>query len=321
MRSRPAKRHYRDIVSAVSLGMDDLRRWCVEHLGSAPKTELFRTGHLSLVILVVLDDGRQIVVKVRPPAERLTACFEVQRALFEREFPCPEPLVGPCQLGRWVASAEGFVPDGSLLPVSGRQARPFAEALARLLVAAPRVEQIGSLDPALPWTAWNHSEPGLWPWPDDRDLDLNQVRGPEWLDDAAAQVRDRLARSGAEPVVGHGDWYGGNLRWRGQELLAVHDWDSVIAAPVTAIVGFAGAVFPARGGPGEEATVQETEGFLARYEAATSRPFTGRERQDTWAAGLWVRAFDAKKQFASNGLIHALGEHEGLLRLDLAGIR
>jgi hypothetical protein len=188
-------------------------------------------------------------------------------------------------------------------------------------MAAPQINQVGSLEPAPPWTAWNHPGPGLWPWPDDRDLDLNQVTGPQWLDDAATQVRDRLARSGAEPVVGHGDWYGGNLRWRGTELLAVHDWDSVIAAPETVIVGLASAVFPALGGPGEEATVEETEDFVACYEAAARRLFTERERQDTWAAGLWVRAFDAKKQFASNGPIHALDEDECDRRLDLAGIR
>lgn len=308
------------IVTAISLEMDDVASWCVERLGSAPEVELFRTGYLSSVIGVVLHDGRKVVVKLRPPAERLSACFAVHRALFDGGFPCPEPLVGPCPLGRWAATAEGFVPGGSLLPDSGRQAGPYAEALARLLAAAPRVEQINSLEPAPPWTAWNHPGPGLWPWPDDRDLDLNEVDGPGWLDDAAAKVRDRLAHSTARPVVGHGDWYGGNLRWRGTKLYTVHDWDSVIAAPETIVVGLAGAVYPATGGPGEEATVEETEEFLARYEAATDRPFSGHEREDTWAAGLWVRAFDAKKQFASDALIHALGEDECLRRLGLAGL-
>ncbi|HXW80010.1 MAG TPA: phosphotransferase, partial [Acidimicrobiales bacterium] len=272
------------------------------------------------VVGVVLQDGRQMVVKVRAPAARLAACFEVQRVLFERGFPCPEPVVAPCPLGPWTASAEVFVPDGSVLPGSGRQARPFAEALARLLVAAPRVEQIGSLRPAPPWTAWDHPGPGLWPWPDDRDLDLNQISGPEWLDNAATLVRDRLARSGAEPVVGHGDWYAGNLRWAGVDLLSVHDWDSVIAAPETVVVGLAGAVYPVTGDPGGWATVEESEDFLACYEAAANRPFTESERQDAWAAGLWSRAFDAKKQFASDGLIDALGEEECLRRLDMAGI-
>lgn len=309
------------IVTPIRLGMDEVRGWCLEHLGSAPKDEFFRSGYLSLVIGLVLDDERKVVVKVRPRAMRLTACFAVQSVLFDRGFPCPEPLVGPSPLGRWAATAEVFVPGGSLFPDSGRRSQPFAEALAWLLRAAPGVQQIGSLQPGLPWTAWDHAGPGLWPWPDDRNLDLNQVEGPQWLDDAAARVRERLARSTAEPVVGHGDWYAANLRWRGTELHAVHDWDSVIAASESVIVGLAGAVYPATGGPGEEATLEESEEFIAGYEAAAGRRFTGQERQNIWAAGLWVRAFDAKKQFASDGVIHALSEDECLRRLALAGIR
>jgi hypothetical protein len=309
------------MVTTISLGMDDVRGWCLERLGSAPKVELFRTGYLSSVIGVALEDGRQIVVKVRPPAVRLAACFAVQRDLFDGGFPCPQPLVGPCPLGPWAATAEVFVPGGSVFPDSARQPRPFAEALAWLLRAAPRVEQIGSLQPGLPWTAWDHPGPGLWPWPDDRDIDLNQVVGPQWLDDAAARVRERLASSVGQPVVGHGDWYAANLRWRGTGLHVVHDWDSVIAAPETTIVGLASAVYPATGSPGEEATVEESEAFLADYEAAAGRPFSGRERQESWAAGIWVRAFDAKKQVASSGVIHALSEDECLRRLALADIR
>ncbi|MGH3165801.1 MAG: hypothetical protein ACRDN0_07885 [Trebonia sp.] len=38
--------------------------WCGSVLGSAPKRVLFRSGHLSAVLGVELDDGRSVVVKV-----------------------------------------------------------------------------------------------------------------------------------------------------------------------------------------------------------------------------------------------------------------
>jgi hypothetical protein len=81
----------------------------------------------------------------------------------------------------------------------------------------------------------------------------------------------------------------------------VHDWDSVIAQPETAIVGLAAAVWPAAGAPGEAATVAQSAEFIACYQQAAGRPWAGREIQDAWAAGLWVRLFNAKKDAADGG--------------------
>ena len=33
----------------------------------------------------------------------------------------------------------------------------------------------------------------------------------------------------SEAVIGHCDWLAGNLRWNGDALLVVHDWDSMTA--------------------------------------------------------------------------------------------
>jgi hypothetical protein len=81
----------------------------------------------------------------------------------------------------------------------------------------------------------------------------------------------------------------------------VHDWDSVISQPETAIVGLAAAVWPAAGAPGEAATVAQSADFIASYQQAAGRPWTGQEVQDAWAAGLWVRLFNAKKDAADGG--------------------
>ena len=68
------------VVDAASLAA-----WCEAHLGSPVESELFRTGHLTCVIGTRLADGREVVVRVRPAASRLTACTEVQRRLFDSE--------------------------------------------------------------------------------------------------------------------------------------------------------------------------------------------------------------------------------------------
>jgi hypothetical protein len=91
------------------------------------------------------------------------------------------------------------------------------------------------------------------------------------------------------------------IRWRNGQPRAVHDWDSVIAQPEEAIVGLAAAVWPAAGGPGEAASVAQTDEFIAAYQIAAGSTWTGRQVQMAWAAGLWVRLFNAKKDAADGG--------------------
>lgn len=140
-------------------------------------------------------------------------------------------------------------------------ARAFAEAFARLVRLAPRPAEVSALVPAPPWAAWNHAEAGLWPCPEDPDVDLNAVAGPEWIGDAGRRARDRLRASDSEAVVGHCDWLAGNLRWSGEKLLVVHDWDSMTADSEAVLVGFAAALYSTASAD-ELATVEDTERFL-----------------------------------------------------------
>lgn len=158
----------------------------------------------------------------------------------------------------------------------------------------------------------------MWPWPDDLDVDLNTVDGPAWIDRAARAARDRLQSGGQHVTVGHGDWYTANLRWEERRLLAVFDWDSVVATPEPVIVGMAAAVYPTTEA-GTEASIDETERFLDAYSSARSRAFSGGEFEEAWAAGLWNRCFDAKKQFATARRVRSLSESESLERQRRAG--
>jgi hypothetical protein len=271
---------------------DAITEWCVVTFGSVPAATLFESGYLSQVFGIELLNGRRIVVKIREWQERLVACAQVQRALFASGFPAPKLLVGP---NRWrdvyAISAEQLVEGGDRAADVSGMARRSAEALALLVRLAPSPSDIGTLEPSPPWVGWDRADEALWPEPDDREGDLNMHAGEPWLDDIARSARVRLLGIAAPCVVGHGDYYSQNVQWRGDELLAVHDWDSVVAQPEAAIVGQAAAIWC----PEEVATVEQTEEFVGGYLAACRDLRSKDWIQDSWAAGLWSRGFEAKK--------------------------
>ena len=184
---------------------------------------------------------------------------------------------------------------------------------------APPVSAVPALEPTPPWADWQDRDRAvLWPEPDDRDADLNAVE-TNWIDRTASIARTWLLDLPTHSVVGHLDWYSANLGWRDRELAAVFDWDSVGAQPEFGIAGLAAAVWPATGGRGEEATLQQSEQFLHHY--GQSRGWSAQERQAAWAAGLWVRCFDAKKaQAVHDDPDVVISKSEARHRLQLAGL-
>ena len=179
-----------ELIEVEPLEVD---RWCRNHLGSGINEELFLYGHMSVVIGIRLNSGLQVVVKIRRASDRLVACASAHRVLFERGFPCPEPLIDLAPFGKGVASVEEMTVGGDLFPVSGRSPEPFAEALAHLVALAPKPEELGTFDPAPPWTLPPFGT-DLWPWPDDRDIDL--TLGPRSL--ARPAVGPRVATAGSK---------------------------------------------------------------------------------------------------------------------------
>lgn len=101
----------------------------------------------------------------------------------------------------------------------------------------------------------------------------------------------------------------------------MYDWDSVVAQPEAAIAGLAAAIWPSTGVPGEVATVRQTERFLEAYIDASGRGWTSDEVRAAWAAGLWTRAFDAKKASLVGESPHAaLTPEEAQQRNQRAGL-
>lgn len=306
---QPAERHTLSAAWSALLTrrilpnvIDDktLGEWCNQHLQDGLVSVLFRSGHLSEVVGVQLTSGRQVVIKLRPYDSRLTGCLAVQDHLSRSGFPCPAPLTCVTRLGGLAVTAETAMPSGGRLTLGTGAAR-FAALLARLIDSAPDPSRTPTLAPSPPWTGWDHPGVSLWPDADDEGRDLNVLSAPAWIDEAARRVRNRLTARRASVRIGHGDWESQNIAWDSEAPLAVHDWDSVIAQPEASIVGLAAAVWPAMGAPGGAASVAQTQDFIVSYQSATSRPWDQSEVQDAWAAGLWVRLFNARKDAADRG--------------------
>jgi hypothetical protein len=121
-------------------------------------------------------------------------------------------------------------------------------------------------------------------------------------------------------VIGHCDWIADNLRWSGDELLVVHDWDSMTADSEAVLAGFAAALYSTVSAD-ELATIEDTERFLLAYCHARGREFSTGELQQSWAAGVWTRAYDAKYQHTAGQPITSLSEDQARERLRRAGTR
>lgn len=285
----------------------ELSEWCARYLGAPAEEVIFSIQQISSVTGLRLRDGRRVVVKVRPPAERIRTCAAIQHLLWERGFACPQPLAGPAAYGDAIATAEALVDGGAALPRAGA-APHFARTLAQLVGLVATVPA-GTLESAPYWMNWSHDLDGTWP--PDPNVDLNARPGPDWLERAGAAARARLRAAPELPnEIGHADWESQNLRWRGTELHVAHDWDSLVRRPEAIIAGMAALMFPSTGTPNEAATIEESETFLDAYQAERRRVFARDEHEVAWAAGLWIGAWKAKK---------ALDHGDPAVAADLAG--
>jgi hypothetical protein len=272
---------------------DWLPAWCLEHLGGEPAGVLFQLHQVSMVFGLRLTGGRDVVVKARADDGRAVSCVAAQARLAERGFPCARPLTPVSGVGPLAVHAEEFRPGGEVLhgdspDVGMRCAEVFARLMAELagVAVAPPL-------PNPPWVRWDHTGSGVWPAIgvlDDRD----QSVVPGYVGEVAERARRRLLAAGLPCVLGHADFEAQNLRWHGQQVWAVHDWDSLAWHPEAALAGAASGAF-ASAGPPTLAPVESSEAFLVAYQDIRGRLFTAVEQEIAWAASLWMAAYNARE--------------------------
>ncbi len=141
---------------------------------------------------------------------------------------------------------------------------------------------------------WDHTDSGVWPAIDCLDS-RDQSVVPSCVVDAAERTRRRILAASLPCVLGHADFEAQNLRWHGQQVWAVHDWDSLAWQPEAACAGAASGSF-ASDGPPMLAPIESSEAFLVAYQDIRGRLFTAVEQENAWAASLWMAADNAREE-------------------------
>jgi hypothetical protein len=271
---------------------DWLPAWCLDHLGGEPADVLFQLQQMSMVFGLRLAGGTDIVVKARADDGRAVSCVAAQDRLAERGFPCARPLTPVVGVGSLAVHAEEFRPGGDLLlGDSPDVAVCYAEVFARLMAELADVAVAAPL-PNPRWVRWDHTDSGLWPAIAELD-DRDQSAVPAYVVDTADRARRRIQAAGLPCVLGHADFEAQNLRWHGQQVWTVHDWDSLAWQPEAALVGAASGAFP-KLGPATLAPIESSEAFLVTYQDIRGRSFTAVEQEIAWAASLWPAAHDVR---------------------------
>jgi len=288
-----------------------LDAWSQIQLGSAIADIRFRAGRIDAVWGLELQDGRAAVIKAhRTPIDidAASAAVDAQRALVAAGFPCPIPLAGPDVVDGRVLTAESLIVGGR--PDGRRPAtrRLLADGLARHIdILRGRSDLVGRAGAGPSWCRY---QDGPWPLPHDTLVDFEStVPGFEWLDSfgqrAAAQILDN--RQADEIVVGHADWYAGNMAVVDGALVGAFDWQ-LVADNEAVIAGFTASCYAASAtGGGGLSSPEETAAFLQDYEDARGYPLSKRERRAAAAAAAWILAVNARWQTAL--IIHDLCDY------------
>ncbi len=279
----------------------DLDSFCTARLGSGVKEAFFCELSVGAAFGLRLYDDRRVLLKVHPPDQTLRfleAVYLVQRHLYARGFPCPEPICGPLSFARGLASVEAFVDEGEFADAHEPEIRrEMAQALARVVELAGEVPDVEGL-----LQAWKlPPDHGLWPVPHNALFDFEAtVAGAEWIDEIAGKAKKILDNSPGRMVVGHADWSVKHFRFKGGKVSVIYDWDSLRLDKETNLVGHTATHFPYTEyfDVPRRASPEEARYFVEGYESARGAPFSEEERAAVSAAATYGLAYTARCEHA-----------------------
>jgi Ser/Thr protein kinase RdoA (MazF antagonist) len=275
---------------------------CRDVLGAEPCAWLFYMVSVGAVHGIELDDGRRVVVKLhRNEVEEryLRALNELRVHAARGGLPAPLPLADPTRCRNALATFETFLDDGDApdARVPALRAR-IAEELARFVDVCRSFSEPERLRS---WFVPTGDD--IWPPPHDPRFRFAETReGAAWIDAIGRRALARLSELDhegcqGERVVGHGDWRREHLRFHGERLATIWDWDSVLYAEEPRIVASAMRTFSTDWTSDEHARFPSREemfAFLEAYESARGRPFSLGERRTLSAALAYGAAYTAR---------------------------
>jgi hypothetical protein len=289
-------------------------QFVAEHFDSAIAGVEFVSASVGLVVGLRLGDDTRTVIKVHrgeTSTRFLTAMQTVQRFAAASGYPCPVPMLAPTPLGTGLAVAESTL-------VAEDRANAHRPAIRRAMAGslAELVRICRSLDPpaGLDERPLARVPGALWPPPHDLRFDFDATAvGAEWIDEIAVRAAaQRDSMPGAEPVVGHSDWSAQNVRFHGEDIAAVYDWDSVALEQEAILLGQAAHAFSADWSvPGKRQLPSATESraFIADYETARGAPLSAAERRVALGALVYARSYAAR--CAHSDVVTGFGDPPG----------
>jgi hypothetical protein len=251
-----------------------ITEWARAELGAAITGAHWYRTSVGAVAGVVLDDGRDVVIKVLPeryPMHFVAAARAVQSHLADRGFPAPAPIGRPALLGRSIAAAEAVLDDPSWAPPGAEAQQRSAAALARLVTLAAELPASvvkplvpHPLDVVRPGSLYSEPHSPVF----DFTIDTAETRAIDALAIAARQAR---AADDSAPLVAHTDFSARNIRVDADSAVcAVYDWDSLALVTESVGVGQAAVTWNALGAAGEGPSPdpEQVAAYLADYEGA-----------------------------------------------------
>ena len=298
------------------------------HLDRHVEELLFRSGRIDCVYGVRLVDGSSVVLRLhRPPVDScvLQARLEALRVLADAGYPCPQPLSAPFDVDGRTGAIETLLVEG----IDEDARRPdLRRALASSLLQHIDLlrDHRGIARRLVTRPAWTDYRGGPWPQPHDSIFDFSTTPvGWEWVDAVAQRATEQIAALSAQgadlggQVIGHGDWYAGNVRFGDGQVVAAFDWDLIVEDEAV-LVGLSAAAFTADGPPNPH----DVMGFIGDA-AALRGGFSDEQMQAASAAARWVLAFNARCDLSNLGNRSDLTEAEiepssflGRLRAELS---
>jgi hypothetical protein len=274
-----------------------LTAFCAKELGSGPAELRFFRMSVGAVFGLRLADGRAVVVKLhlrRERLRRLAAVQRIQRHLADNGFPCPRPIGEPRRLLELPVTVEEYLGGGEERDAHDPHVRRvIAQTLARLLRLTEGIDE-----PELA-EGWEPYGDDGWGEPHNALFDFGATAaGAEWIDElaSAAWPRSQMGRQ----VVGHTDWVTKHFRFRGADVDAIYDWDSLRLASEPSIVAGAAVHFPyteAFDVP-RVASLEELRAFVSEYEQERLSPFTLEEGRVLAAHAVLGIAYTARCEHA-----------------------
>jgi hypothetical protein len=273
--------------------------FCEAELNQQPAEALFFFCSIGVVFGFQMPDGQRLVIKVHKPERSLaflTQMGNVQHYLIAQGYPCPPPVVGPRPLGNGLATIDELVDEGEFRDARDPVIRKaIATALYEQIQLLRHVEQAG-VDP----THFDLRLPPdvLWPRPHNAILDFEATcEGAEWIDELAWKVKRIIEADDQEPILAHGDFSANQMRFVGERLRMIYDWDSLTLRSELVSVGATASTFTYTEQPGipnSDAMGEDAEAFIADYEAARQKPFTPVEQRILHAARLSGQLYGAR---------------------------